>query len=109
MRTGRSSMSETSKLNGQRTCLLKNMNSRIELMRLTVDGIKFFLLLFCRKIVHFLTDRHASLPFHWFRNRDTTGHEAAGRRTVFIGGGRITHAHDGEARRRPNKSRALGR
>jgi len=55
MRTGRSSMSETSKLNGQRTRLLKNMNSRIELMRLTVEGIKFFLLLFCRKIVHFLT------------------------------------------------------
>jgi hypothetical protein len=64
MRTGRSSIGETSKLNGQRTCPLKNMNSRIELMRVTVEGIKFFLLLFCRKIVHFLTGRHAPLPFH---------------------------------------------
>jgi hypothetical protein len=41
-------------------------------MRLTVDGIKFCLLLFCRKIVHFLTGRHAPLPFHEFQNRDTT-------------------------------------
>jgi hypothetical protein len=59
MRTGRSSMSETSKLNGQRTCPLKNMNSRIELMRSAVEDMEFCLLLFCRKVVHFLTDEGA--------------------------------------------------
>ena len=80
-------------------------------MRSAVEGMEFCLLLFCRKVVHFLTGGgRAPLPFLYFQNCDTTGHEAAGRRTVFIGGGWITHAHDGaEARRRPNKSRALGR
>jgi len=52
----------------------------------------------------------APLPFLWFQNCGTTGHEAAGRRSVFIGGSRITHGHDGaEGRRHPNKSGALGR
>ena len=80
-------------------------------MRSAVEGMEFCLLLFCRKVAHFLTGGgHARLPFLSFQNRDTTRHEAAGRRTVFIGGGWIIHARDGaEARRRPNKSRALGR
>jgi hypothetical protein len=63
MRTGRSSI-VISKLGGQRTCLLKNMNSRIELMGSAVEGMEFCFLLFCRKVVHFLTGGgRTPLPF----------------------------------------------
>jgi hypothetical protein len=49
-------MGETSKLDGQRTCLRKSVSARlIEVMGLTVEGIKFCLLLYCREVAHFLT------------------------------------------------------
>ena len=45
----------TSKLGGQRTCLLKNMNAGlVELIRSAVEGMEFYLLLFCREVAHFL-------------------------------------------------------
>src|SRR5260370_10277664 len=78
-------------------------------MRSAVEGMEFCLLLLCREVAHFLTGGgHARLPFLSFQNRDTTGHEAAERRTVFIGGRWIPHAGSG-APRRPNKSRTLVR
>jgi len=63
MRTGRSSMTETSKLNGQRSCLLKNMNSRIELMRSAVEGMEFVFCYFVATLCISLQARRARLPF----------------------------------------------
>jgi len=89
-------MGETSRLDGQRTCLLKSVSARlIDVVRLTVEGITFVFRYIVARLRFSLHGEGAPWPFLSVQNRDNDGHEAAQRCAVFIDLRSITHHSDG--------------